>query len=137
MSVLRNDKPMNLNQITIPVTNLDRSIAFYSALGLKLIVHSNTHYARFLCPDGNTTFSLHLEDEVAQGNTAWIYFETADVAAKVRELNEQGIVFETTTTDQPWLWTEARLRDPDGHQLIVYHAGENRTNPPWRLPASF
>lgn len=128
---------MNLNQITIPVTNLERSIAFYQQIGLRLIVHSNDHYARFLCPDGNTTFSLHLETTVAKGNTPWIYFETPDVASKVLELQALGITIESEVTDQPWLWTEARLKDPDGHQLIVYHAGENRTNPPWRLPESF
>lgn len=128
---------MNLNQVTIPVTNLKRSIAFYQTLGLRLIVHSNDHYARFLCPEGTTTFSLHLETAVATGNTSWIYFETPDVAAKVNELKQAGFQFESETTDQPWLWTEARLRDPDGHQLIVYHAGENRVNPPWRLSESF
>lgn len=128
---------MNLNQITIPVTDLKRSIDFYQRIGLRLIVHSNDHYARFLCPDGTTTFSLHLEPSVAKGYTPWIYFETPDVASKVHELQQQGIAFESEATDQPWLWTEARLKDPDGHQLIVYHAGENRTNPPWRLPESF
>lgn len=32
---------MNLNQVTVPVTNLERAIAFYQKLGLQLIVHSN------------------------------------------------------------------------------------------------
>ena len=36
-------------------------------------------------------------------------------------------------TDQPWLWREAYLNDPDGNPLCLYHAGENRLNPPWRL----
>ncbi|MEM7380928.1 MAG: VOC family protein, partial [Bacteroidota bacterium] len=35
--------------------------------------------------------------------------------------------------DQSWLWREARLKDPDGNTLILYHAGENRKNPPWRI----
>ena len=25
------------------------------------------------------------------------------------------------------------LQDPDGNPLCLYHAGENRLNPPWRL----
>jgi hypothetical protein len=33
----------------------------------------------------------------------------------------------------PWLWREARLRDPDGHRVCLYRAGQNRKNPPWRL----
>jgi catechol 2,3-dioxygenase-like lactoylglutathione lyase family enzyme len=44
---------MNLNQITIPSLNLDKAIPFYQTLGLKLIVKSLPHYARFQCPDGN------------------------------------------------------------------------------------
>jgi len=28
---------------------------------------------------------------------------------------------------------EARLRDPDGHQVRLYDAGVNRLNPPWRI----
>ncbi|MEO1522796.1 MAG: hypothetical protein AAFU78_18740 [Cyanobacteria bacterium J06633_2] len=41
--------------------------------------------------------------------------------------------FDSEPTDQPWLWREAHLRDPDGNRLILYHAGEYRKNPPWRL----
>ena len=124
---------MNLNQVTVPVTNLERAIAFYQQLGLQLIVHSNNHYARFVCPDGTTTFSLHLVDEMSKGDGIWLYFEVEDVVDKVKELENAGIVFEEQPTDQTWLWTEARLKDPDGNQLLIYHAGENRLNPPWRL----
>ena len=51
---------MNLNQITVPSLNVEKSIAFYEKLGLKLIVKSLPNYARFECPDGNSTFSIHL-----------------------------------------------------------------------------
>ena len=49
---------MNLNQITIPSLDLEKSIPFYQTLGLKLIVKSLPHYARFECPDGTSTFSI-------------------------------------------------------------------------------
>ena len=48
-------------------------------------------------------------------------------------LQEKGIEFEELPNDKPWLWKEARVKDPDGNQIILYHAGENRLNPPWRL----
>jgi len=51
---------MKLNQVTIPVSNLKKTIGFYQQLGFVLIVDS-PHYARFECPDGHTTFSLSLE----------------------------------------------------------------------------
>jgi hypothetical protein len=34
----------------------------------------------------------------------------------------------------PYLWREAFLRDPDGNVIVLFSAGENRLNPPWRLP---
>lgn len=124
---------MNLNQITIPVIDLERSIAFYQLLGLELIVHSNAHYARFVCPDGTTTFSLHVVEDLPSGDGIWLYFEVEDVDQQVSELKAKGIVFEDEPVDQSWLWREVRLKDPDGNQLLIFHAGENRLNPPWRL----
>ena len=124
---------MNLNQVTLPVTDLARSIAFYETLGLRLIVRSEPRYARFECPDGDATFSLHLAEGPLHGNGAWIYFELEDLDGRVKELQEKGIVFETLPEGKPWLWRESRLKDPDGNQLILYRAGENRKNPPWRI----
>lgn len=124
---------MDLNQITVPVSDLERAIAFYKTLGLELIVHSNAHYARFVCPDGSTTFSLHVVETLPQGEGVGVYFEVEDVNSSVRELEAKGIVFGEQPIDQPWLWREARLRDPDGNRLILYHAGKNRLDPPWKL----
>ncbi len=53
--------------------------------------------------------------------------------ARVRELEAKGLVFETQPEDQSWLWREAILTDPDGHKIKIYHAGENRIDPPWRV----
>ena len=49
------------------------------------------------------------------------------------QLVEKGIEFEELSNDKRWLWREARLKDVDGNQLILFFAGENRLNPPWRL----
>jgi catechol 2,3-dioxygenase-like lactoylglutathione lyase family enzyme len=123
---------MNLNQITIPVSNIARSIVFYQNLGLKLIVKS-THYVRFECSQGDSTFSLHEVDSVESNHETWIYFEVEDVDRKVRELAENGFIFEEMPEDKPWLWRESRIKDPDNNQLIIYSAAENRKNPPWRI----
>lgn len=124
---------MNLNQVTVPVTNVEHAIVFYEKLGLKLIVKALPHYARFECPDGNTTFSLHQVEEMPTGAGAWIYFERGDLDEYVQQLAARGIHFEELPTDKPWLWREARLKDPDGNQLIIYYAGVNRKDPPWKL----
>ena len=123
---------MNLNQITVPVTDVEKSINFYEKLGLKLIVKSLPDYARFECPEGNATFSLHRVDQPS-GEGIWVYFEVQDLDSYANELINKGVVFEELPNDKPWLWRESRLKDPDDNQLILYFAGHNRKNPPWRI----
>jgi catechol 2,3-dioxygenase-like lactoylglutathione lyase family enzyme len=124
---------MDLNQITVPSVDLTKSIPFYENLGLKLIVRALPHYARFECPDGNSTFSLHQTDHLPSGDGVIVYFECKDLDKQVSELREKGIDFEEQPTDKNWLWREARLKDIDGNQLILFHAGRNRRNPPWKI----
>lgn len=124
---------MNLNQITIPSTDLSKSILFYEKLGLKLIVKSLPNYARFQCTEGNSTFSIHLVEEPPLGNEICVYFECKNLDEHIDLLIGKGILFEEMPTDKRWLWREARLKDPDNNQLILYFAGKNRLNPPWRI----
>lgn len=124
---------MNLNQITIPSVNVEKAIAFYQTLGLKLIVEALPHYARFECPDGDATFSIHLVDDVPTKNGVMLYFEEHDLDQYVDTLLKAGIAFDEMPEDRQWLWREARLKDLDGNQLILYNAGTNRKNPPWRI----
>jgi len=123
---------VNLNQVTISVTDLARSVRFYETLGLRRIVQ-NDHYARFVCPEGGSTFSLELVDKVPNVSPAVVYFECLELDDTVRTLQARGVRFDTEPRDESWLWREARLRDPDGHRLCLYFAGENRLNPPWRI----
>lgn len=122
---------MNLNQVTVSVTNIENSINFYEKLGLKLIVKS-PHYARFECPEGDSTFSIMLSDTVSHNGTT-IYFETEKLDVVVSELIEKGITFEQLPTDERYLWREAILKDPDQNKIKLFFAGDNRKNPPWRI----
>lgn len=124
---------MNLNQVTIPSKDLTKSIPFYEKLGLKLIVKSLPNYARFECPEGNSTFSIHKTESLPNGEGIYIYFECENLDEYVKKLMEDGIEFDQKPTDQSWLWREARLKDLDGNQIILYYGGENRINPPWRI----
>lgn len=124
---------MNLNQVTVEVADIPRARAFYQRLGLELIVSSD-HYACFLCP-GGATFSIHLAEAPESGGTM-VYFECDDLDDRVAALKAAGVDFDSDPVDQSWLWREARLRDPDGNRLCLYFAGENRVNPPWRVPAA-
>lgn len=127
---------MNLNQVTVPSLDLSVTVPFYQKLGLKLIVDALPHYARFECPDGESTFSIHKTDERSSGPGIYIYFECENLDKIVKELDAKGISFDELPTDKRWLWREARLKDPDGNQLILFYGGENRKNPPWRVKES-
>jgi catechol 2,3-dioxygenase-like lactoylglutathione lyase family enzyme len=126
---------VNLNQITLPVTDFDRSVAFYRAMGFTLIVHSPPSYARFECPEGDSTFSLHTSDHATGDTGVVVYFECADLDARVAALVAAGFEFSQLPTDQRWLWREARLVDPSGNVLCLFWAGDNRKCPPWRVVA--
>ena len=118
---------MRLNQVTVGTTDYAASVDFYQRLGLRLIVDSPPDYARFETPNGET-FSIHRADVVA--GTTVVYFEIDALDAFVAALD---LPVEQPPADRPWLWREARLRDPCGNAICLYHAGENRRFPPWRI----
>ncbi|MBF7073984.1 VOC family protein [Glaciecola sp. MH2013] len=122
---------MELNQITLPVNNMKEAVRFYLTLGFTLIVDT-PHYARFTCPDGDSTFSLALEEEAFENHSV-IYFEHEALDELFENLSDKGVVFEQAPTDQRYLWREAVLKDPSGNKIKLYWAGENRINPPWRV----
>lgn len=124
---------MNLNQVTVSSLDVKKSTEFYQLLGLKLIVDALPRYVRFECPDGDTTFSIHSVDTLPKGNKVTLYFEVDNLSKTVSELKQKGVIFNTEIKEQPWLWTDIHLIDPDGHQIIIFHAGENRKNPPWKV----
>ena len=124
---------MNLNQVTLPATDFERSVTFYRDMGFTLIVHSPPRYARFECPEGDATFSLHSVDSSGTSTGIVVYFECADLDARVGRLAAAGFEFTQFPTDERWLWREARLNDPSGNVICLFWAGTNRKNPPWRI----
>ena len=122
---------MNLNQVTLPVKDMEKSTKFYRDLGFIQIVDT-PNYARFECPEGDSTFSLSLENSKFECGTV-IYFEHEQLDDWVNKLKAKGIKFDQEPVDQAYLWREAVLHDPSGHKIKLYWAGENRINPPWRV----
>jgi hydroxymethylpyrimidine/phosphomethylpyrimidine kinase len=121
-----------LNQVTVTGTNYERSVAFYTALGLKQIVDNPPEYARFEAA-GGATFSVQIDPEEKIVATTAVYFECDDLDERVEKLARSGLAFEHGPRNQPWMWREARLRDPDGNIVFLYKAGEARRFPPWRI----
>ena len=112
----------NVGQIALPVTDPDRSQAFYAdVLGLPLLyrfgplVFFSTGNLRLMLSGGE-------QREIPRTNNC-IYFRVADLDGAFAELKNRGLVFE----DEPHLiarmpdhelWM-AFFRDPDGHLLAL------------------
>ena len=122
-----------LNQVTVTGTDYRKSVEFYGALGLKQIVDSPENgYARFES-EGGATFSVQIDPEETISATTAVYLECDDLDERVERLARNGIVFEHGPRNQPWMWREARLRDPAGNIVVLDKAGEARRYPPWRI----
>jgi hydroxymethylpyrimidine/phosphomethylpyrimidine kinase len=122
-----------LNQVTVTGTNYERSVDFYRRVGLSQIVDSpDTGYARFETA-GGVTFSVQIDPEEKIIATTAVYLECDDLDQRVEQLARSGLAFEHGPRNQPWMWREARLRDPDGNIIFFYKAGEARRFPPWRM----
>ena len=122
---------MNLNQVTLPVKDMEESVEFYRLMGFRLIVDT-PHYARFECPEGSSTFSLSLTESDYK-NGAVIYFEYEALDEWVKSLIAKGLDFAQEPEDMSHLWREAVIYDPSGNKIKLNWAGDNRLNPPWRV----
>ena len=122
-----------MNQVTMTVSDYAKSVVFYRNLGLRQIVDSPENaYARFET-GGGATLSIQADPDETISPTTAIYLECDDIDAEVDRLARLGVPFEHGPRNQPWMWREARLRDPSGNTIFLYKAGENRRFPPWRI----
>jgi len=124
---------MNLNQVTIYTARPVETAEFFQKLGLILIVDSLPRYARFECPDGDSTLSIQHDQTAVVSNNIVLYFECDDLDDEVRRLKSFGLSFDEDPSDRSWLWRQAYLKDPNGNKICLFRAGDNRKNPPWRV----
>jgi len=124
---------MNLNQVTIYTARPVETAEFFQKLGLILIVDSLPRYARFECPDGDSTLSIQHDQTAVVSNNIVLYFECDDLDDEVRRLTSFGLSFDEDPSDRSWLWRQAYLKDPNGNKICLFRAGDNRKNPPWRV----
>jgi hypothetical protein len=62
---------------------------------------------------------------------------TSNATTSTKEgLKAAGYRFTSDPADMPWLWREAELFDPGGNRILLYWAGKNRLDPPWRIRAT-
>ncbi len=124
---------LRLNQVTVTGNDYAKMVEFYRRIGLKQIIDSpDNQYARFET-EGGATFSVQCDPDGTGSETTAVYFECDDLDERVERLARSGIAFEHGPRGQPWMWREARLRDPAGNTIFLYKAGEARRYPPWRM----
>lgn len=121
---------MRLNHVLLYVADVERALEFYETrLGFDRIEVSLPGYARLVAPEGDATIGLHRisPDATPPGNEGVrLYLEVENLDAVCRQLAEQGVAFDQMPEDMPWGWRHAYLKDPDGHLLSLYRAGEKR-----------
>jgi methylmalonyl-CoA/ethylmalonyl-CoA epimerase len=110
----------HIGQIALPVTDVDRSEAFYKdVLGLpKLYRYGDLTF--FDCAGVRLLLEKSKEAFTPQG---CIYFRCADIALAVNELTKRGVSFKhkphlIAKMDDHDLWM-AFFTDPDGHMLAI------------------
>jgi catechol 2,3-dioxygenase-like lactoylglutathione lyase family enzyme len=112
----------HIGQISLPVSDTDRSETFYeTVLGLKKLYRFGD-LAFFDCAGVRLLLDRigNPADLVPRG---CIYFRCADIALAVAELEKRGLAFTSPThliakMDDHDLWM-AFFRDPDGHTLAL------------------
>jgi hydroxymethylpyrimidine/phosphomethylpyrimidine kinase len=121
-----------LNQVTLPASDYEASVAFYRLLGCRQIVASPPRYARFEVP-GGMTLSIEVREPADPPSTTEHFFQCGDVDSEVARLAEAGLRFDLMPEDRPYLWRVAETRDPHGNRIRLYQTGEIRRFPPWRI----
>jgi len=124
---------LTFNHAMIYVKDVDRALRFYhDLLGFKLIedfrYEGTSVYARMSAPCGDGTIALHQAGpgDSLSSNGVRLYFEVRDLDEFCQKLQHKGFFITKLPRMMPWGWRHAYLNDPDGHEISLYWAGENR-----------
>ena len=124
---------LTFNHAMIYVKDVERGMNFYRDwLGFKLIedfrYEGRPVYARLRAPGGDGTIALHQAGpgvSIASEGVR-LYFEVRDLDDFCQKLRKRGFYFTQLPQMMPWGWRHAYLNDPEGHEISLYWAGENR-----------
>lgn len=127
------DLKLTFNHAMIYARDVERSLGFYrDLLGFKLIedfrYEGKPVYARLRAPGGDCTIALHQVEANASlaSDGVRLYFEVRNLDDFCRKLQQKNFYITQMPRMMPWGWRHAYLNDPDGHEISLYWAGENR-----------
>jgi len=110
-----------IGQIAVPVTDIDRAVAFYrDILGMRFLFQAPPGLGFFDC--GGVRLMLDGPARAQAGNSSVIYYKVGDLQTAFEALSARGVVFEAAPhliakLPDHELWM-AFLRDPD-HNLLA------------------
>jgi len=124
---------LTFNHAMVYSKDVQRALGFYrDLLGFKLVdefrYEDRPVYARLRAPGGDGTLALHLADAGTSlaSEGVRLYFEIQQLDDFCRKLQAKGFYITQMPRMMPWGWRHAYLNDPDGHEISLYWAGENR-----------
>jgi catechol 2,3-dioxygenase-like lactoylglutathione lyase family enzyme len=130
---LDTDGKLTFNHAMVYVKDVERGLSFYrDLLGFKLIeefrYEKKPVYARLRAPGGDGTIALHQAGPEASvlSDGVRLYFEVRELDNFCRKMQQKGFYITQLPRMMPWGWRHAYLNDPDGHEISLYWAGENR-----------
>jgi len=124
---------LSFNHAMLYARDVQRALSFYrDLLGFKLVDEFRHEdkpvYARLRAPGGDGTIALHLAGPGTSlaSDGVRLYFEIRELDDFCRKLQAKGFYITQLPRMMPWGWRHAYLNDPDGHEISLYWAGENR-----------
>lgn len=124
---------LSFNHAMVYVKDVQRALDFYcQLLGFRQVdefrYEGKPVYARLRAPGGDGTIALHQAGPGASVTSEGVrlYFEVRDLDDFCRKLQAKGFYITQMPRMMPWGWRHAYLNDPDGHEISLYWAGENR-----------
>jgi methylmalonyl-CoA/ethylmalonyl-CoA epimerase len=128
-------KLIEIAQVALTVSNLDRSIEFYrDVLGLPLLFTAPPGLAFFRCGDVRIMLGAAAQSGTQEKMTSTLYFRVDDIHESAEVLTKRGVVFEqkvhlVASLPDHDLYM-GFFRDPDHHLLALMC--EQRRNGPAR-----
>jgi predicted enzyme related to lactoylglutathione lyase len=108
--------------ISVPVTDMERAKRFYGeTLGIPFATDDSS-FPEFQLGENVSLYLIkmeNIEQQFTGPHTAHIALRVPDVAEARRELEEQGVEFESETFDTG-VCHMAIFKDPDGNALMLH-----------------
>lgn len=124
---------LSFNHAMVYVKDVQRALDFYRDLLGFMLVDEFRHegkpvYARLRAPAGEGTLALHMAGPGTSlaSEGVRLYFEIRELDDFCGKLQAKHFYITQMPRMMPWGWRHAYLNDPDGHEISLYWAGENR-----------